>query len=596
MERYDFRADILSALKATDRKLNTRKDPATFRCLRHDDKTPSAWIGDHAWGCYACGFTESLMTLADELGVERPRKGLTIEDYADRKGFSVANLQRWGVRTDVGKYGDDVLAIPYKDASGKVLRTKHRIQSGKSFWHSDGQGVYLYGLDVLAKQPDEPVILVEGESDCHAAWSHGVLAVGLPGASVWYPEWAQHLTGRTVYVWQEPDESGAKMIQRLATDLPDAKVLPANGVKDLADLHKAVGKQFKATVQARMAEAIPIGKTPPAVPYDAVLGPTLDRLLQEKLAPIDAVPTCIPSWNSRCRDAGGGVGLARGWHITIGGSTGHGKSLVALNLAAHAIKHGERVAFHSLEMSQHQLVTRLLAIVSGVGVAKLEQGASFDRDEWRYACAAMERIHAEHAGAFYAPRARLAKLDDIVASMRWQYEVNGCRYHVIDYLQLAYTADRKDEYSRVQEVSHTVRDTAVNLGVISVGLSQYNRETSRNYEDAPTPQSLHGGSALENDSDQVILLDHSKYEKDHFTNSARTRLLLAKNRHGGLAPIDVRWNYRDLTISELSTREAPSIPVPAAPILPPPNSGEAWEPPSGQGDLAWPPDDEMEAA
>ena len=43
-----------------------------FRCVRHTDSTSSAWLGDHAWGCSACGFTEPLATLGEALGVALP--------------------------------------------------------------------------------------------------------------------------------------------------------------------------------------------------------------------------------------------------------------------------------------------------------------------------------------------------------------------------------------------------------------------------------------------------------------------------------------------------------------------------------------------
>ena len=67
------------------------------------------------------------------------------------------------------------------------------------------------------------------------------------------------------------------------------------------------------------------------------------------------------SWNRRCRDEGGGVGLAHGWHVTIAAKSGTGKSILALNIAARAIECGERVAFLSLEMSRAQVATRAAA-------------------------------------------------------------------------------------------------------------------------------------------------------------------------------------------------------------------------------------------
>jgi replicative DNA helicase len=163
--------------------------------------------------------------------------------------------------------------------------------------------------------------------------------------------------------------------------------------------------------------------------------------------------------------------------------------------------------------------------------------------------------------------------------MRYQHEVNGCRFMIVDYLQLARTASRSsDLLLAIEEVSHTVRDVAGELGVVSVGLSQFNRSTSANYEDPPTPQGLMGGSPLENDSDQVVLLDHSKYERDHVNNGATTRLLLSKNRHGGTAIIDVRWSYRDLSITELAKHAPEPTPDQRARIVPNTDRGEAWEP------------------
>lgn len=584
MDRYDLRADLIRALKAKGKKVNERAKPIRFQCIRHDDTEPSAWIGDGAWGCFACNFQESQNTLADELGVERPRGGFTVEEYASRKGFTLDRLRQWGVQTTTGRYGDDVVTIPYHDAEGKLLRSKHRTRSGKTPWASDGQGVHLYGLDILAKaKPTTPVILVEGESDCHAAWHHNILALGVPGATMWRSDWAKHLKGRTVFIWQEPGEGGVQMVNKIGADFPDARVMHGNGVKDLADLFRDTGAGFKEAVKLRMAAALPIGKDEPKIPFDAVVGGTLDGLLVEKLKPIDSVPTPIPSWNSRCRDAGGGRGLARGWHITVGANTGNGKSLLALNLAAEAIRHGERVGFVSLEMSQIQLVTRLLAIVSGLPVRKLEQGDYFDTATWRDAGRVVQEIYDRTGGVVYVNRAPLVKLSDVTDCMRQQYEVNGCRYMIVDYLQLAWTGKARNIFEAVQEVSHAIRSTARELNVISVGLSQFNRETSNNRESPPTPQGLMGGSPLENDSDQVLLLDHSQVTRDKLMDTSRTALLLAKNRHGGATEIPVEWNYRTLTLRELPSTINTVLPDPE----PMSDRGEAWEDPRGAiGDLS----------
>lgn len=567
MESFDLRSELIRTLKSGKYAYTLRGDQAQFRCPRHADKTPSAWIGDHRWGCFACGFEESLNTLAEHFGVVVPsRSGFTVEEYADRKSFTVAHLLRWGVHTATGKYGDDVVVIPFRDAQGATLRTKVRT-ANKSFWGT-GTGTYLYGLDVLAQAPkSDPIVICEGESDCHAAWHHGVIAIGVPGASGWRAEWGKMFDGRDVYVWKEPDEAGAKLVAAISTDIPKAKIVEAGDVKDMADLHKSHGKEFKAEMQRRMAVAYPSSHKPPLIHFVALVGAKLDAILAEKLKPVDAVPTMIGSWNAACRDAGGGIGIARGWHVTIGANTGSGKSLVALNLAARAARSGERVCFISLEMSDVQLATRYLSILSGEPVNRLEAGRDFDQVIYKQAAKYADAVREEFGGMMYVNEVPIYRLSDIMDAIKYQHEVHGCRYVITDYLQLAEVAGVRDRLEAITTVSHTVRNAARDFGLASIGLSQFNRETSKDYENSPTPQGLMGGSPLENDSDQVILLDHSNYTRFAETDTAQTKLLLAKNRHGPLKQIDVLWNYRTLSMTETHN----IIPLPAG-------KGEAWEP------------------
>src|SRR6185312_9449776 len=156
--------------------------------------------------------------------------------------------------------------------------------------------------------------------------------------------------------------------------------------------------------------------------FDALTGETLERIQREKEQPIDAVPTPFPGWNDACRGAGGGLGIARGWHVTLAGNTGQGKSLVALNLAASALMAGENVAFISLEMSQSELATRLLAIVSGEDVRELEQGHFYNADTFARARYAMDEIAGRTGAAVFVNRRSLSRLEHVRAAIGYQHE------------------------------------------------------------------------------------------------------------------------------------------------------------------------------
>jgi len=536
-----------------------------FRCPRHADSKASAWLGDHAWGCMACDFTEPLSSLAETLGVEIPdetpasAKGLTVQQYAERKGLALDGLVKAGVKDGVGRYGDQLVLMPYYSATGEVIRTKCRTLKG-TFWLPDGEGTPLYGIWMLASLPG-PVVIVEGESDCHAAWQRGVCAVGLPGASMWKPEFAALLAGRDVIAWQEPDEGGATMVAKVAIDLPKAKILQnvqykGRPVKDLCDLHQAVQASGDtwATVWAEVLEvAMPIGASPPVVAFDSISGATLEVMLTEKLEPVVAIPTMLPKWNESCKGRGGGVGLAKGWMITIGGRPGYGKTQTALNVAASAITYGKTVAFVSLEMGRSDLGTSLMAIASGETVAMLEQGESFDRDAYKRAAAFMDDTRRTMGGHVLVNRRPLHRWHDVDSAIRYLVEYEGAEMVIMDYLQLAHVENARKKEEAIEATSNGYRRLIDDLRVAGIALSQFNRETSKDREQRPQAQGLMGSSSIENDSHQVVLLDHSRYTRTG--NFGDTWVIIDKNRHGPVLDIPVQWDYRTLRL----TQSIPSI-------------------------------------
>jgi hypothetical protein len=547
-----------------------------FRCPRHADGTASAWLGDHAWGCSACGFTERLATLAEVLGVALPPEtsgnGLTLIEYAERKGLALDGLARAGVEERVGKYGEPIVAIPYRNAQGQTIRTKARTRKG-TFWMPDGAGTPLYGQDMLASMVG-PVLIVEGESDCHAGWQRSVCVVGVPGASLWKSEYGLLFAGREVIVWQEPDEGGATLVASVARTIPNARVLKevtykGQRIKDLCDLHQAVQASGEPWVSAWahiVDTAIPIGAEPPVVAFDSLSGTTLEQLLEEKLAPVDAVPTMLQSWNQLCGGGGGKQGLARGWFVTIGANTGTGKSLIAINLAAQAIRYGEIVTFISLEMGRSELATRLLSVVSGESVNVLEQGEQFSKESFMRASFALDAIRTETGGHVMVNRRPMSRLADVEAAIKYHVEVYGSRYFLIDYMQLAYTSHSHTINERIEQVAHRLRELTQQHQIVMVALSQFNRQTSANRGERPVAQGLMGGSAIENDSHQVLLFDHSRFTRT--ANIADTWLIVDKNRHGGVSDLPVRWDYRTLRLE-------PRVPAP---------ENEGWTARIGRGD------------
>ena len=127
----------------------------------------------------------------------------------------------------------------------------------------------------------------------------------------------------------------------------------------------------------------------------------------------------------------------------------------------------------------------------------------------------------------------------------------GCRYIILDYLQLCNTGDEDTIYKATQRVVSELRAFGVRKGCTIICLSQFNRTTSSNYDSPPRSQGLFGGQTIEASSDLCLLLDHSRAKREG-NHTGLTWLLIGKNRHGPTITdgIPIMFDYRTLKISE----------------------------------------------
>jgi hypothetical protein len=105
------------------------------------------------------------------------------------------------------------------------------------------------------------VVLVEGESDCHALWFHGIPALGIPGANGWKERRdAQHLAGvERIYVVIEPDQGGDTVLGWISKSaIKDrAWLLDLGGFKDPSALHVDDPDRFEERWRAIIEAAGP---------------------------------------------------------------------------------------------------------------------------------------------------------------------------------------------------------------------------------------------------------------------------------------------------------------------------------------------------
>lgn len=268
------------------------------RCPFHDDQHESLSINveNGQWLCHACGAKgngqtwlqrmerlspkEARSRLAKEAGIEEgepgPRKKVTVAEYARVKKLPEDWLREQGLKdTPQG------IAIPYMDESGSVVATRKRYSlasTGPRFSWVRGSRVLPYGLWRLSEaRAAGSVVLVEGESDAHTLWHHGIPALGIPGATTFQPGWAEYLRGLKVYIHQEPDAGGEQFVRKVAEGLVAARwdgevlLFSIPGHKDPSDLHVADPDKFPARWREALAGARPLDIRSLAVKPEEIL-------------------------------------------------------------------------------------------------------------------------------------------------------------------------------------------------------------------------------------------------------------------------------------------------------------------------------------
>jgi hypothetical protein len=190
--------------------------------------------------------------------------GCTLQQYADAKRLPVEHLRSLGI-SQFSYLRSPALRVPYVGRNGEELAVRLRIAvaGADKFRWAKGAKPHLYGLNRLPEARDAGYrLIVEGESDCHTAWFHGLPAVGIPGAPNWNDARdAPHLDdGLPLYLVVEPDRGGETLINKLgASRLRDSvRLLRVDGFKDLSALHLADPDRFLERLHAARVVAVPL--------------------------------------------------------------------------------------------------------------------------------------------------------------------------------------------------------------------------------------------------------------------------------------------------------------------------------------------------
>ena len=222
-------------------------------------------------------------------------------------------------------------------------------------------------------------------------------------------------------------------------------------------------------------------------------------------------------------------GLHKGELTIIGARPATGKTTFALQIAERIAGYNKSVMFVSLEMSEEQIIQKILAKKSRVNSRKIRNGDLTEEE--------LDNIYIKCGEISDLPLLLYTKLKSIQ-----QIEIEARKLKnkgkidllIIDYLQLVRNMGNfKSREQEVADISRTLKLLSLELEIPIIALCQLNRNASKN---EPTLADIRESGSIEQDADNVIFL----YQEDVEDN--KVTIDLQKQRAGNIGKLKLKFN------------------------------------------------------
>lgn len=243
------------------------------------------------------------------------------------------------------------------------------------------------------------------------------------------------------------------------------------------------------------------------------------------------------------------LGLQPGDLNLIAARPSMGKTALALNAIAEAIKVEEPSLLFSLEMRDRAQIERMLARESEVSASTIRSGR-LDREEWVALSGASSRLSVRPLQVDDRGSIDITEIRSTARAWRtrWAKKHEGkIGIIVVDYLQLVSgpsTSGRNDgnREREVAQISRGLKLMARELGCAVVALSQLNRSLESRADKRPMMSDLRESGALEQDADLIAFLYREVVYDKNTDDKESAELIIGKQRNGPTGTVELRWD------------------------------------------------------
>lgn len=250
------------------------------------------------------------------------------------------------------------------------------------------------------------------------------------------------------------------------------------------------------------------------------------------------------------------AGLQKSDLIILAARPSMGKTTFALDLARNAaLKFGASVGIFSLEMSDQQLVDRMLAAEAGVDSWKLRTGKLKNDDEFEAVQSAMARLSEAPIHIDDQPGNNILKMR---SAARRLHNEHGLDLLIVDYLQLMHPTSSKASDSMVQqvtEISRSLKLLARELDVPVLALSQLSRAVEQR-GGKPRLSDLRDSGSIEQDADVVMFIHREDKINKESERPNIAEILVEKHRNGPVGSAELYFDGKHVRFLNLDTNHS----------------------------------------
>lgn len=224
--------------------------------------------------------------------------------------------------------------------------------------------------------------------------------------------------------------------------------------------------------------------------------------------------------------------------VIIAGRPGMGKTAFILSQALSIAKNGNKGIFFSLEMSERQIVNRIMSQMSRVPLNLLKDSETYSKlPDHAYGYLNKASSDLSELGDRLSFITGNFTVNKILEICKIEKEKNGLDYIIIDYMQLLGSSVKGSRYEQITDISISLKKLAKELGIVVIALAQLSRDLEKRADRRPVQSDLRDSGQIEQDASIIIGLYRDVYYNEGTEDKSLLEVSVLKNRDGELGTV-----------------------------------------------------------